>query len=496
MKFYTKKALFGLCIVFFAALLILTACENTTDQQETNTVNEDLEYEYLEDMDLDDLDIEWINPGIEHESLRFEDAGEGLYLLEANLENGDSKFGFMNGAGTIIIPVIFDHADTFSDGLAYVESSGRGFFIDPTGAEAIDLGESTSATPFEFGFARVTHMYTQEIEGGVSLSHYRGLIDTSGNVILPVEFEDAGAFENGILWAVQDGQYAIFDNSGEQITPHEFDHMSYAGEDLIIAQRDGRFGHIDRDANLITPFDFEMVGPFSDERAIVIVDGFAGYVDLQGELVIPVQFAGAENFSEGRAAVSPGGGMYGFIDTEGHMVIDPIYEEVWNFEGGVAITIRLVGAGVTRVMTLDRYGESVLSTPATGYFKWRDTRIAYSDPSSGTVGVNFHLMALLDDDGNMLTGFNFSDIQDFYEDLAVALRPGNYTLYYGLINRHGAIIVPTIFADLEMIDTNTAVVQVFETDPNTGAMRSRVGILALPDDAATRQPEPEEWDVM
>jgi len=506
MKFHTKKAFFGLCIVFLAALL-LTACGNTTDQETPETVNGNPEYlEDLEDIELDDLDIAWVNPGIEHESLRFEYAGEGLYLLEATLADGDSRFGFMDGTGAIVIPVIFDRANIFSDGLAYVESGGRGLFIDPSGAGVLDLdeltsatpfqsGEFTSATPFEFGFSRVTRTYMQEIEGGVSLVHSHGLIDTSGNVILPAEFDDAGAFENNILWAVQDGQYAIFDNLGNQITPHEFDHMSYAGEDLLIAQRGDRFGHIDRAGSVVTPFNFDLVGGFYDERAIVIVDGLGGYVDPQGEVVIPVQFVGAGEFREGRAKASPYGLLYGFIDTEGDMVIEPIYDEVWDFEGGVAITLRRVAQGVVRVMTLDKYGENVLTTPTTGFFKWRGARIAYNNPIDGPVGVNFHLMALLDDDGDMLTGFIFNDILDFHEGLAVALRPSDHALYYGLINRYGATIVPTLFAGLERVDSNTIVVQTFETDPNTGATHSRVGIMALPDDAATREPEPEEWDI-
>lgn len=495
MKFHTKKARFGLCIVFLAALLLsLNACGDTTDPYEPDPTPGNWDYEDY--IDLDDLDITWVDPGIEHESLRFVAAGEGLYLLEATLANGLLQFGFMDGTGSITIPVTFDHANPFSDGLAYVESGGRGFFIDPSGAEVFDLGDYDSAMPFEFGFSRVTHTYMQQIEGGVALVHSFGLIDTSGNVILPAEFENAGAFANNTLWAVQDGQYAIFDSAGNPITPHEFDSIAYAGENLFAAQRGDRFGHIDRDANVVTPFEYDMVGHFSDERAFVVLDGLVGYVNPQGEVVIPIQFIGAEPFSEGRAAVSPYGGTYGFIDTEGEWVIDPIFQEVWCFEGGAAITIRMVASGITRTVTLDKYGEIVLTPPVTGYFRWRDTRIAYNNPSDGSVGVNFNLMALLDDEGNMLTGFIFNDILDFSEGLAVALRPTERVLYYGLINRYGAIIIPTIFAGLDVVDSSSAVIQTFETDPDTGAThaRSRVGILALPDDAATIQPDPEEWD--
>ena len=495
MKFNTRKIFACTFVSVMAALLMfLAACGGQPAAGHDEPAAETAVEHDWEDIGLDGLDLVWVDPGIDYASLRFEYAGEGLYLLEAVIADGFSKFGFMDKTGTIVIPVAFDHANAFTDGLAYVEADGRGFFIDPSGAEALSLGEFITGTPFEFGFSRISQVVMHEVEGGVTMSHYRGLIDTAGNVVIPAEFEEAGAFENGVLWTRQNWHYALFDNLGNQLTPHEFNEIAYAGEGLILALRDGRYGHLDRNGNTVTPFEYDMVGSFSDGLAFVVLDGLAGYVNTQGEVAIPIQFGAAEAFNEERAAVLLPGEMFGFIDTQGNAVTPGIYDEIWSFENGAAVAIALIGRGATMVTTLDRYGEVILEPENVGFFRWRDMRIAYNNPAHGFAGVNFNVMALLDYDGNQLTGFNFSDIFEFYEGLAVAQVPGEYALFYGLINQYGAEIIPAVMGGITILDRNTAIIQSDEVAADTGAARSRVGIVTLPDDAATRQAAFTEWD--
>jgi len=437
------------------------------------------------------LDVQWVNPSINHTSLRFDYAGEGLYLIEASLANGESRFGFADGTGSVVIPVIHSHASTFTEGMAYVEANGRRFFVDPLGAEVLDVSEYNSARPFEFGFSVVRRTYMQEVGGGVSLSHFEGILDADGNTVLPTEFERAGAFENGMLWAVLDGMYAMFDNSGNRITPHEFEQMSCGGEGMVIAQRGGRFGHLDRNGDVVTPFDFDMVGRFYDGVAFVIYNTLAGYINASGEQITPIHFIAAESFSEGRAAVSTDG-LYGFIDTQGNMVIPAIYDEVWPFENGVAVVMQIVARAAVITNTIDIYGQTVIVPEEMGFFRWRDVNIAYNDPFTGAHSVNFNIKALLDDEGRLLTGFAFSDISTFYSGIAVAQTPGEFAFSYGIINQYGTEIIPPTFEKIEIIDANTIIVQYPETDADSGAQRSRIGVITLPDDAATRQPEIHE----
>jgi hypothetical protein len=52
------------------------------------------------------------------------------------VKRGD-KYGFVNPAGKIVIPPQFDAADSFSEGLAAVDTRGAWGFIDQTGKMVI-----------------------------------------------------------------------------------------------------------------------------------------------------------------------------------------------------------------------------------------------------------------------------------------------------------------------------------------------------------------------
>ena len=436
-----------------------------------------------------ELQINWVDPGIDCESLKFQDAGEGLYLLEAVIADGISKFGYMDGTGSIVISLIYDFANVFTEGLACVEADGQKWFIDPSGSEVLDVSQYGYAAPFEFGYSAVTRVEYVTIESGVRLTHLCGAIDKAGKEALPCEFEEAGVYENGIFWGMLDGKYAIFDNSGRRLTPHEYDYISYANEDLIIAQKDEKFGYLDKKGNVAMPFEHDMAGKFFDGCAFVADGLLAGYINTKGEQITPIEFDGAEDFSEGLAAVSKNG-EYGYIDTQGNIAVPFYYDEAWAFKGGVAIVIKRVGSSLTRIETIDKNGEAAIIPSDRGYYKWKNTYAAYNNPDTGYSGVNFNTIALLSDNGERLTGFDFTEIFDFREGIAVSETSDDdiMLISYGLINQSGAIIIPMIYERIAIFDKDKLVVQFAETDPETGAVRSKVGIAVLPGDAAVRKP--------
>ncbi|MBK7505883.1 MAG: WG repeat-containing protein [Bacteroidetes bacterium] len=47
------------------------------------------------------------------------------------------KFGFLDNSGKEVIPLIYDDAFRFSEGLAIVEKNGKSGYIDKTGKEVI-----------------------------------------------------------------------------------------------------------------------------------------------------------------------------------------------------------------------------------------------------------------------------------------------------------------------------------------------------------------------
>ena len=78
------------------------------------------------------------------------------------VRKGHRKYGFVHVSGRIITPCIYDRAESFSEGRAFVVDPGRFCgFIDEEGKEVIDLGaEDYNALPrFENGTKSVVRNF-------------------------------------------------------------------------------------------------------------------------------------------------------------------------------------------------------------------------------------------------------------------------------------------------------------------------------------------------
>ncbi|MEO5923435.1 MAG: WG repeat-containing protein [Bryobacteraceae bacterium] len=134
------------------------------------------------------------------------DFSESLAMFEVG-EYPDTKIGFIDTAGAIVIPAIFFSASDFHEGLApanvggrivgnRVEGNQRGY-IDRTGRFVI-AAEYDYAGDFSEGLARVMTV-------GVDGANMR-YIDKAGKTVISGPFNEA--------WDFHDGRAAVFDRSG------------------------------------------------------------------------------------------------------------------------------------------------------------------------------------------------------------------------------------------------------------------------------------------
>ena len=98
---------------------------------------------------------------------------------------------------------------------------------------------------------------------------------------------------------------------------------------------------------------YSYVGPFCDGRAVVCREELFGFIDSEGTLVVPLRYAFASNFREGLAVVRIDG-KFGYIDTEGTMVIDAAFDHAGCFRDGRA---RVECEG--EIFSIDRTGKKV-----------------------------------------------------------------------------------------------------------------------------------------
>jgi hypothetical protein len=86
---------------------------------------------------------------------------------------------------------------------------------------------------------------------------------------------------------------------------------------------------------------WELAQPFADGRAAVRKGGLWGYLDEKGALVLPCAYRLARSFSEGLAAVLIDL-QWGYIDKAGKMVAIPVWDEAAPFSEGLA-AVKLQG---------------------------------------------------------------------------------------------------------------------------------------------------------
>jgi len=94
-----------------------------------------------------------------------------------------------------------------------------------------------------------------------------GYIDRTGNVVIPLQFDEAFDYSDGLARIVVGGRFGFIDVTGK----------------IVIEPR------------------FGAAKDFSDGLAAVsttLLDGKWGYIDHAGAITIPLQFTSAKNFSE------------------------------------------------------------------------------------------------------------------------------------------------------------------------------------------------------
>lgn len=197
---------------------------------------------------------------------------------------------------------------------------------------------------------------------------------------------------------------------------------------------------------------YDIVQNYSDGMAAVCRGGNWGYIDAQGREVVPCQFSRVfdldnerddygffrdngyiRNYHEGMVAVAKETSgakanydrqlKWGFMDRSGRLVVDYIYDNVYDFSEGLAYVMSEDFTGF-----IDKAGQRVINT--TGKYQ----------PANDGQGCAFRsgraCMMLASDDGDVK---------------------------YGFINRQGGVAIPFVYADAHSFSEGVAAVAVEDT---------------------------------
>lgn len=242
----------------------------------------------------------------------------------------DAKCGFIDEVGKLVAPVIYDDADEFSCGLAFVEKDGKVGFINP-------MGQTVIPHQFEetYGFEEGLAVVQLDIAGKW------GYIDLTGKMITNFIYDDASSFSQSLARVEVDGKWGFVDRTGQIAIKPIFDQIFSFKSGLAAVKLNNKWGYINKFGTVIIPYQFDWTEGFAEGLAFVVVAGKYGYIDTTGTIVIQPNYQRVENFISGLAIVYTNSGILrkltsGFIDQSGTIVMPLIYDMVNEFDNGVA----------------------------------------------------------------------------------------------------------------------------------------------------------------
>ena len=199
------------------------------------------------------------------------------------------KYGFQDASGKIVIPLQFDDASGFHDGLARVRKGdyfdGKYGFIDEKGTVVIDF-KFDDAGDFSSGMIAV-----QDGEKW-------GYIDKMGKMVIQPQFLEARDFSGNIAsvrigdW--DDGKWGCIDKTGKTVIQPQYDEpllflnglvaKTSVGEKQAIVNNKGKtIAEFPADASVY----FYLYDDFRDGWGRVEVDGKFGILDENGWVLAP-----------------------------------------------------------------------------------------------------------------------------------------------------------------------------------------------------------------
>lgn len=259
------------------------------------------------------------------------------------------------------------------------------------------------------------------------------------------------------------GKHGFIDRSGKIVIAPRFDSLAEFADGRAVFNHSGEFGKleiIDAAGNVITTQEWRAFYGYSEGLAAVGVGRFEmhgggdhrfGFIDTNGKLVIDTLYPQARSFSEGLAAVANGEGKWGFIDKTGKVVIPFQFENAFGFSDGMACVLidGLFGF-------VDKTGKVAIQPRFALPAKFSDDRasVEIAKPGFkawtyyGSYGSSGGRMAVIDKTGAEPFALpkNVDKIGGFSEGLArVDIRRKKNDYYTGFIDTTGKLVIKLPF---------------------------------------------------
>lgn len=196
-------------------------------------------------------------------------------------------YGYINSRGDEVIPFQFDSATNFSEGLACVEVEGEWGIIDKRGRYIMrPWVVCDDVMEFQYGIA-ITERNTN-----VEDITY-GFITADGYVSRNT-YTDLFVDDTGYLIAAKNGRYGYIDSNENILVPFKYDQLDMAQNDLIPVMKNEKYGVVDMNGDIVIPLQYDSWVSFDDRYgkncALTSIGDKVGIIDINNNIIAPFKF--------------------------------------------------------------------------------------------------------------------------------------------------------------------------------------------------------------
>lgn len=177
-----------------------------------------------------------------------------------------------------------------------------------------------------------------------------GLYSLKEGWLIRPTYKEIGLFYKGYALLTNEGNplytsvYGVVDTKGKIVIPLEYEYLGRYENGLLNFRKEKKYGYIDINRNVVIPAKYDNAADFNDGLAVANdVSGKYGYIDKNDAWVIPPKFVFAESFYDGNAnafifkntTASSRSDSVGVINKKGEWVIEPKYSYISMKHGGL-----------------------------------------------------------------------------------------------------------------------------------------------------------------
>ena len=277
------------------------------------------------------------------------------------------KYGFLKeNDKKYTINYKYDVATNFHKGYAFVILDGTECIVDESlNPKYKSNNEYEICSTFYEGLAKIKNKRTQKV----------GFLDTNGEIKIPCVYDDADEFSEDLCCVYKSDKYGYINKNGNMVIPLSFNpndgrnviwnrKFIQGSVDITQIKNNKMYGTlIGKNGKPLPGFDwqYKQVNRFSENFALFYThNGKVGFLNKNGNIVIQPLYESALDFTNGYASVARyinGKLKWGCINKDGIQTVPFIYDDAFHFENGIAL-VELEG----KIGLIDTYGNSSFST--------------------------------------------------------------------------------------------------------------------------------------